>query len=615
MLHDNRSAPGHALLAVSFLVIFGGATASAQALLRGPYVQRIGPDSAIVRFRTDVPVLGWVRYGTAGGLLGSTGTATSVTTEHEISIEGLLADQVYYYAIGQGSTALAGGDEATYFRTAPAATTGRPVRFWVVGDSGTGDSAARNVRDSYYRFSGEVRTDFWLMLGDNAYPNGSDAYYQTAVFQNMYESLLRTSPLWPCLGNHDIMSSDSPTQAGPYFTAFSLPRSAEAGGAASGTEAYYSFDFANVHVLVLDSADSNTALGGPMYQFAEADLQANTKAWTIAMFHQPPYSKGSHDSDVDSDMIVMRTNFLPLLEGRGVDLVLCGHSHSYERSALLRGHYGSSSTLVPSMVVNGGDGQINGDGAYIKPGTGPVADSGTVYMVIGCSGKVGTTPTGHPAMIAQAATFGSLVIDVQGFQLDARFLDLNGAILDSCTIVKGGAVPVPITHELFPQKSVWRYLDTGTDLGQQWRALEFDDAAWKLGSGTLGYGSGIVDTPISFGPSAGNKFITTYFRRSFSIADPDAVTALRLFADFDDGFVAYVNGKEVARRNMPSGPVQYSTLGNYGDGGFYRWVDLGPLRGVLRPGENTLAIEVHQVSASSGDLVWDAGLTCDVIPR
>jgi 3',5'-cyclic AMP phosphodiesterase CpdA len=93
-----------------------------------------------------------------------------------------------------------------------------------------------------------------------------------------------------------------------------------------------------------------------MLTWLENDLAATDKQWIIAYWHHPPYSKGSHDSDLETWSIEMRTNVLPILEAHGVDLVLTGHSHSYERSYLLNGHYGSSTTLTSGMVLDAGDG-------------------------------------------------------------------------------------------------------------------------------------------------------------------------------------------------------------------------------------------------------------------
>jgi hypothetical protein len=108
------------------------------------------------------------------------------------------------------------------------------------------------VRDDYLALAGSDRTDVWIMLGDNAYGSGTEAQFQDAVFDT-YPQLLRNTVLWPAFGNHDGLSANPQTETGPYFDIFTLPRAAEAGGVASGTEAYYSFDYANVHFIVLDS--------------------------------------------------------------------------------------------------------------------------------------------------------------------------------------------------------------------------------------------------------------------------------------------------------------------------------------------------------------------------
>src|SRR5690606_6294868 len=116
------------------------------------------------------------------------------------------------------------------------------------GDPGTKNKVQAAVRDVYDQFNGDRRTDAILLLGDNAYPDGTDADYQKAIFA-MYEPILKTTPVWSCLGNHDAKSSNSITQSGVYYDVFTLPTQGQAGGVMSGTEAYYSFDYANVHFI------------------------------------------------------------------------------------------------------------------------------------------------------------------------------------------------------------------------------------------------------------------------------------------------------------------------------------------------------------------------------
>src|SRR5439155_3251440 len=216
---------------------------------------------------------------------------------------------------------------------------------------------------------------------------------------------------------------------------FALPKSGEAGGVASGTKAYYSFNYANIHFVCLDSTDSNRSPSGAMLTWLKSDLAANTQQWLIAFWHHPPYSKGSHDSDTETELIEMRQYALPILESYGVDLVLSGHSHSYERSYLLDGHYGVSSTLTSAMILDAGDGRVDGNGAYQKPAV-LTPHKGAVYTVAGSSGQTGGGSLNHPAMYISLNVLGSLVLDVNGSRLDAKFLNSSGSTQDHFTIKK-----------------------------------------------------------------------------------------------------------------------------------------------------------------------------------
>ena len=214
-------------------------------------------------------------------------------------------------------------------------------------------------------------------------------------------------------------------------------RNAEAGGVASGTEAYYSFDYGNIHFVCLESYETDRSPSGAMLTWLLADLLANTKDWVIAFWHHPPYTKGSHDSDTEGRLIDMRQNALPILEQNGVDLVLTGHSHSYERSLLIDGHYGHSSTFTSAMQLDSGDGREDGNGAYQKPGQPALPNAGAVYAVAGSSGKTSGGSLNHPVMFVSLNVLGSLVLDITGGRLDSTFLDSNGNVGDYFTILKG----------------------------------------------------------------------------------------------------------------------------------------------------------------------------------
>lgn len=403
---------------------------------RGPYLQMGTPTSVVVRWRTDVCADSRVSYGIDPGDLNMVADDTALTTEHEVPLTGLEPDTKYYYSIGTTTVTLAGGDNDHFFVTSPLEGTEKPTRVWVIGDSGTADVNAQAVRDAYLSFTGTRSTDVWLMLGDNAYPSGTNVEYTAAVF-DMYPMLLRNTVVWPVFGNHDDISSDSSTQSGPYFDSFTLPTNAEAGGLASGTEAYYSFDYGNIHFINLDSStEGSRSPGSGMLTWLEDDLAATSQDWIIAYWHHAPYTKGSHNSDTEPELIEMRQYALPILEAVGVDLVLTGHSHSYERSFLIDSHYGTSDTLTDDMIIDSGDGRLDGDGAYFKPTLGQGSHEGAVYVVVGSSGLISGGSLNHPVMANSLNELGSMVLDVDGSQLDAKFIDNNGDILDYFTIVK-----------------------------------------------------------------------------------------------------------------------------------------------------------------------------------
>ena len=427
-------------------------------LVRGPYLQTGTDTSILVRFRTNQAYKTTLVYGTHPSALSQSLTENSAQTDHEFMVGGLMPQTRYYYALLQGLDTLLAPDNELFWETAPPKGDTEPIQAWILGDAGTANTNARAVRDAYYAYVDTQHTDMIIMLGDNAYNDGTDQEYQNAVFENMYEDLLRRTVLWSAPGNHEFYNgiTSSSGETGPYYEIFSFPRSGEAGGLASGTEAYYSYDYGNVHFVSLDSHDSDRNPGSPMLTWLTNDLAATDQEWIVVFFHHPPYTKGSHNSDNNGDsggrLKDMRENVLPILESYGVDLVLSGHSHSYERSYLLNGHYGKSNTLTGSMILDGGDGQELSDGAYQKSLTSNGSSDGTVYVVAGSAGKISGGPLNHPVMYASINALGSCMLQVDSNRLELKFLSSAGVIADSFMIEKdyftGDPPTVQIDHPL-----------------------------------------------------------------------------------------------------------------------------------------------------------------------
>ena len=159
--------------------------------------------------------------------------------------------------------------------------------------------------------------------------------------------------------------------------------------------------------------------------------------------------------------------------------------------------------------------------------------------------------------------------------------------------------------------SSWKYRAVPASLGTAWREADYADGVWPDGAAPLGYGEAGLATVVPYGPDPTNKYVTTYFRKAFALAeDPAALTRLTLEAVYDDGFVAYLNGVEVARRAMPAGAASYGTLADDHESGAFETIELGTAGiALLRQGQNLLAVELHQAEASGQDLVWDARVT------
>ena len=221
------------------------------------------------------------------------------------------------------------------------------MRFWVLGDCGTNRVGTGNpgkavaARNGFRKFNrGRPPLDGILLLGDNAYSHGTDSEYQTALF-SVYRDELRNTPVWPCIGNHELTDD--------YFSIFTVPERAEAGGVPSGCTNYYSFDYANIHFTVLDLWKAEWRdPGDPQRRWLERDLAATRRDWLVVVNHFPPYCDGKYESDSNGFLVDVREQILPVLEAHGVDLLLTGHDHTYQRSYLLDGHHGTRDTFDPA---------------------------------------------------------------------------------------------------------------------------------------------------------------------------------------------------------------------------------------------------------------------------
>ncbi|MCF0072803.1 metallophosphoesterase family protein [Dyadobacter sp. CY261] len=420
-------------------------------LLRGPYLQMATPTSMTVRWRTNVYDRSRVKYGLTSDNLNMQTDDSTLVNEHIVTLKGLKPSTRYYYTVGNLADTTLQGDEDNYFYTFPETGSDQPIRVAGFGDCGNNSINQRAVRDQVVKYLGDKYLNAWILMGDNAYSDGTDAEFQAKFFNLYKDKMLKKYPLYPVPGNHDYHDFNSSPANDQnkiaYYQNFSLPTNGEAGGVASHTESYYSYDLGNVHFLALDSYGPDKKGQhlfdqlGEQAEWVKKDLQANkNKKWVVAYWHHPPYTMGSHDSDKESLLVKIRENFIKILEDEGVDLILCGHSHVYERTKLIKGYYGKEADfdskkheLSTSTALY--DGSKN-SAPYLKSKTNT---DGTVYVVSGSAGALG----GHKETYPHNAMYysnnevgGAVMLEIEGNRLDLKWICSDGKIGDHFTMMK-----------------------------------------------------------------------------------------------------------------------------------------------------------------------------------
>jgi hypothetical protein len=365
--------------------------ASAARYERAPYVQSVTRDGALIVLGLDAPCPVRVFLSDETAHVEREFPSEAQGTWHVVPLTGLTAGASYSYAV----EACGVRRPAVTFRTAPEPE--HLVHFAAVGDSGTGDAAQRAVIAAIQ----SAAPEFLLALGDNAYEAGTRDEYQQKFFAPM-EALLGSVPVYATLGNHEY----STREGQPFLDNFYLPANNP-----RGTERYYSFDWGDVHLVSLDSscvlglAPEELCTTVEQQQWLAGDLAASQARWKVVFLHHPPWSSGRYGSFTE-----VRQAFGQLFEEGGVDLVLSGHEHDYERAVPMRG------------------------AGQAAPGV-----QGVTYAVVGTGGaSLRPFPSQRPDWSAarSAAEHGFLDVRIDGDTLVARMMTAGGTSLDSFTLTK-----------------------------------------------------------------------------------------------------------------------------------------------------------------------------------
>lgn len=308
LVEARRAAPALALL-LGLLGAAPNVALAAPELIKGPYLMDVGPTSIAVLFELSEPA--------GATVVARSAAASEVRVEaaesafQEVVLEGLEPRTAYDYRVMLPDGSASGGT----FSTAPPPGEG-PVEFLVMGDNRSDAAAHRAVVDAML----EQPADFLLNTGDMV-ADGSDSDDWAEMFE-VQEPLLRSTPLFPTLGNHELYQSGRGLESFLRYTR--VPR--ELGGG----ERYYAFTYGPLRFVVLDS---NEGWGGDSEQrrwleeqLAAASGDPRVEHIVVAM-HHGPFSSGRHGGHRG-----MASSRLPdLLREHGVSLVLSGHDHAYER--------------------------------------------------------------------------------------------------------------------------------------------------------------------------------------------------------------------------------------------------------------------------------------------
>jgi hypothetical protein len=323
-------------------------------VVREPYLQQVGPSTAIVVWATRESGIASVRYERGGvsrlAAARSRVVPASLTGlsldyyQHEALLADLTPASTYSYVARVDDAAVS----AEYsFVSAPVPGSGT-VRFIAFGDSGAGSTEQRQLAAGM----AADRFDFAVHTGDVAYGTadltGGGGYPQLqSWFFDIYRNWLGSRATFPSIGNHD----EEANHAAPYRDLFVLPDNGRSNNFPDHSERFYSFDYGPVHVVVLDTelAFQNLTRRNAQLAWLEADLAATQLPWKIAVFHRSPYSAGGeHGSD-----LAVRSVFGAIFDRYHVDLALSGHEHDYERSIPIRETVDGGPT---TYIVTGGGG-------------------------------------------------------------------------------------------------------------------------------------------------------------------------------------------------------------------------------------------------------------------
>ena len=358
-----------------------------------PYLQSLTSTSVVIVSQSKEPRVARLQYGLDEEMAIRI-EEDGPRHDHVFRLEGLQPDTVYHYRVFHL-------EDSTFarmqLRTLP--QPGAPVLVAAIGDSGTLSDAQLAIADLLLALQPAIL----LHAGDTVYPYGTPQNYREKLFQ-VYKRLFRSTCFYPSLGNHDCFISPD-----YWLKSFYTPANNPA-----GSRAYYSFDAGDAHFAVLNSCEGD--MPQEQLDWLDADLTQTARIWRILLFHHPPYSNAFHGGNIE-----IRAALAPVLEKHGVELVINGHDHVYERSYPILDNQMRDAFQEPSYV----------------------APRGTIFVVTGGGGATlydyKPTPAAHlSAVFKEEHHYFKLLITPEA--LEGTAVNEEGLEIDRFSIKKSGEV-------------------------------------------------------------------------------------------------------------------------------------------------------------------------------
>jgi uncharacterized protein (TIGR03437 family) len=307
--------------------------------------------------------------------------------QYQADVTGLQPGANYSYSVSMDGQVLASNPKQFNFTTpAPG-----KFSFLVFGDSGANSPEQLSLINLMAAEPGITKV---IHVGDLAYSAGTFAQFQDNYFA-LNAPLMSRLPFFTTPGNHDYDTENGvPYLAGQAAPASNVPP--------EDIGRYYSFDWGDAHFVSVDSNLLPTTASARMLSWLDSDLAATGKYWKIVFLHHPPYPTGTHLNDPICALV--QQNVTPIVESHGVQLLLTGHEHGYERSW----------PLVGGQPVNSGP--------------------STTYVITGGGGGILEEVGSLPQCAISVQAFNYLRVDVNGNQLALNAIGLSGNVIDNITL-------------------------------------------------------------------------------------------------------------------------------------------------------------------------------------